>query len=386
MCSALQANWHDQSLYLWARAEKGAAQVDISALRAAVGEVSSDALIASAAREGVFNLTLPAHDEEGRSNGDGGAVATAPATKFETASVTALVLGPAEAIDFLTSLPPEISTGCGPSVAYWATLANFVCQLVAARQFMPRLETAEDGSLSACWRLLVSDRAQLEWLEQFAQVMPPVCRAGGNGAEPEQLIETFLSAATDALIRRAVADDEFFQRVHERAAAENATPDLRWVSALLGASKQVRVPEDDDDDTTAAFAQQAQAWLGQLDDSQIAALRLVFVLHEPPEEEETETLTPEILAELDAIEDTVEEGENGEATHEKPAEIESHEETGAAPVSELTAEPPAEVAPPPADWLVTLHLQGLEGEGELIDAESLWQGAGKSAILGRSVA
>jgi SNF2 family DNA or RNA helicase len=397
MCSALQANWHDQSLYLWARAEKGAAPVDVSALRAAVGEVSSDALLASAAPEGVFTIALPDQDEEGRSSGDGGAVATAPLTKFQTASVTALILGPAEAIDFLTSLPRDIPAGCGPSVAYWATLAHFVCQLVAARQFMPRLESAEDGSLSACWRLLVSDRAQLEWLEQFAQAMPPVCRAGGSGAEPDHLIETFLSAATDALIRRAVADDEFFQRIHERAAADNATPDLCWVSALLGAGRQFRMREDEDEDATAAFAQQAQAWLGQLDDSQVAALRLVFVLHEPPEEEEPETLTPEILAELDAIEDTADEGENGEAAA-PAAQPESHEETGAVPVSELTVHlppevappsevvPAAEVAPPPADWLVTLHLQGLDGEGELIDAQSLWQGAGKSAILGRSVA
>jgi SNF2 family DNA or RNA helicase len=390
MCLALQANWHDQSLYLWARAEQGSAPVDVSALRAAVGEVSSDALLASAVGEGAFTLALPVNQDEGAENPSGrgdGAVATAPATRFETASVAALILGPAEAIDFLTSLPREAPVGCAASVTYWATLAHFVCQLVSARQFMPRLETAEDGSLSACWRLLVSDRGQLEWLESFAQAMPPVSRASGahgvTTAEPEHLIETFLSAGTDAIIRRAVADDEFFQRVHERAAAENATPEVCWLSALLGSTRQLRVREDEDEDIMAAFAQQAQAWLGQLDDSQIAALRLCFVLHEPEEDDEPETLSPEMLAELEAIEERAAEASE-EAPEKLDGDVASQEE--GVPASALTVDPAAEVAPPAADWIVTLHLQGLDGEGELIDAATLWQNAGKSAILGRSVA
>jgi len=72
------------------------------------------------------------------------------------------VLGPAEAIDFSHVVAGEMPAVCGRSVAYWATLARFICRLVAARQFMPRLESSEDGSLWACWRLLVSDPAQLE--------------------------------------------------------------------------------------------------------------------------------------------------------------------------------------------------------------------------------
>jgi SNF2 family DNA or RNA helicase len=377
MSLSLQANWHGQSFYLWARVEPGDRPVDAAALRAALGEVCSDALLASTVAEGMFSLAVPA----GRApqaeplKEEGGNVATEVAAGVDVIRMPALVLNPAEAIDFLTSLPRELPAVCGPSIGYWATLARFICRLVAARQFMPRLESAEDGALSASWRLLVSDRAQVDWLESFALAMPPVCRASaasqGEPIEPGDLVETFLTAGTDALIRRAVADDPFFQRVHERAAAENATPEVRWLSALLGTSRQLRRDEEDEDGT-AAFAQQAQAWLGQLDDSQAAAMRLSFVLHEPEEddvddaEDGIEALADEILGE-----------------HEEDAEAANGEISG-----EETAEAAAPEAPPapPAIWLLTLHLQGLDGEGELLDAASLWQGTGKSAILGRSVA
>jgi len=72
--------------------------------------------------------------------------------------------------------------------------------------------------------------------------------------EPEHLVETFLSAGTDALIRRAVGDDPFFQRVHERAAAANAGLEVRWLSALLGSARQLRVDEEDADGAAAFCA------------------------------------------------------------------------------------------------------------------------------------
>jgi len=59
MSLSLQANWHDQSLYLWARAEPGHPPVDAATLRAAVGEVCSDALLASTVGEGMLCLSLP---------------------------------------------------------------------------------------------------------------------------------------------------------------------------------------------------------------------------------------------------------------------------------------------------------------------------------------
>jgi SNF2 family DNA or RNA helicase len=371
MSLSLQANWQDQSFYLWARVEPaaGSPPVDAAALRAAVGEVCADALLASTVGDGMLALSLPVARAPQE---DQGGVATRIAPTAEVVHVPALVLSPAEAIDFLTSLPRELPPTCGPSIAYWATLARFTCRLIAARQFMPRLEAGEDDSMFASWRLLVSDRAQLEWLENFAAAMPPVCRAATrneSSIEPAELVETFLTAGTDALIRRAVADDPFFQRVHERAAAENATPEVRWLSALLGTSRQLH-PDEEDVDGTAAFAQQAQAWLGQLDDSQAAAMRLSFVLHEPPEDEEDD---------LAALADQILDDHAETTTHDNGQAVE-------VPSTESASDAALESPAPPAIWLLTLHLQSLDGEGELLDAASLWQGPGKSAILGRSVA
>jgi len=127
MSFALQANWHDGSLYLWARPEAGQSTPDNAALRAAVGEVSSDALLASTATEGRLTLTFPAAAD----NGQGG---------HQSYEAPALVLGPAEAVDFLTSLPCQMPESCSPSLGYWSLLAGFVLKLIAAKQFVPRVD------------------------------------------------------------------------------------------------------------------------------------------------------------------------------------------------------------------------------------------------------
>jgi SNF2 family DNA or RNA helicase len=392
MSLSLQANWLDQSLYLWARpaptadtaaapASNGAvAAVDPAALRAAAAEVCSDCLLASAVAEATLAVRLPT---------------AGPAAAADPVTVPALRLGPVEAIDFLAGLTPNATpAGCGASVEYWAALARFVCRLMAAKQFVPRVDMNDDTTLSAGWRVIVADRAQLEWLESFAAAMPPVCRAavGADGgapsppAEPAHLIETFLSATADALIRRAVADDEFFQRVHAKAAAEGATPEVRWLSALLGPTRVLREPEDDDADHTAAFVQQAHAWLGQLDDSHAAALRLCFVLHEPPEDEDepgdaADGNGHEIAAAADDA-DGPDPFERSTDVHEAGA-TDGEAETEQSAAAAAPAVPPA---PDTSEWALTLHLQGLDGEGDLIDAESLWGAQAKAAILGRSVA
>ena len=124
MSFALQANWHDGSLYLWARPEPGqSTPPDTATLRAAVGEVSSDALLASTATEGRLTLMLPAAAASGNGHGD-----------HQSYDASALLLGPAEAVDCLTSLPCQLPGSCSPSLGYWSRLAGFVLKLIAAKQ------------------------------------------------------------------------------------------------------------------------------------------------------------------------------------------------------------------------------------------------------------
>src|SRR6187402_1932754 len=99
MSLSLQANWLDQSLYLWARPADGQPVADPAALRAVAGEVCSDCLLASAVAEATLAVRFPG--------------ATEPT------DVAALRLGPAEAIDFLTSLSTpqqQAAPACGASV------------------------------------------------------------------------------------------------------------------------------------------------------------------------------------------------------------------------------------------------------------------------------
>src|SRR2546423_10715797 len=101
MSLSLQANWHDQSLYLWARAQPGHPAVDAAALRAAVGEVCSDALLASTVGEGTFALSVPVAQRAGQAERlneeQQGSVATEIAAGVELIRVPALVLVPTEA-------------------------------------------------------------------------------------------------------------------------------------------------------------------------------------------------------------------------------------------------------------------------------------------------
>ena len=370
----LQANWHRGALYLWGAAGADA-PADVGAIRAAVGEVCSDGLLASAAPEGTLEFAC-----------DG------PPT------VPALVLAPAEAIDFLTCLPEPLPGACGTTVGYWAKLARFVCALIAAKQFIPRVDEVGGGEMLASWRVLVMQRAHLQWLERLATALPAVCRSADGGPDAATLVETFLAATADALVRRAVAGDSFFQEVGIRAERANppAGPEGRWLAALLGHDARFYV---DDPEERAAFVQQTQAWLGQLDDTQAAALRLVFMLTEPPEPpEEDAAALASALADMtrdDAeLEDHLPHTGNGDGAHHDDESVRAESfpqsdlngDAGGAASAALSPEVP--VAPPPSlDWNLSFHLQPLDGEGDLIPAASLWShGSGPAPILGRSVA
>ncbi len=467
----IQAIWHRESLYLWGRVVGGARDGEgarggggegatgasgageasgagiggfggggfggggpivagtAEAVRAALGDVSSDGLLASAAREGMLTLHLPAgvggregeggHGGTGMQSGPGGreAQGLGAVEGLIAVEVPAIILGPAEAIDLLTSLPEDLAVSCGAAVGYWARLAKFVCSLISAKQFIPRVD--DDGAaLWGSWRVLVTERNHLQWLEHFAAAMPEICRAAGDGAgsaggtgeagerravngfkapEATHLVETFLATTADALIRRSVADDPFFRKAQERSGQPGAGPEVRWLAALLGQDRMVRIEAAEE---RAAFVQQAQAWLGQLDDTQAAALRLVFVLDEPEDGEAD--MIAEITRDDSAIEDHLPEtgdlAEGAEAVDGVDGAEGNTEEShtlnpipytlGSDAVAPIASDPASTaITPAPDHWPLSLHLQSLDGEGELISATSLWgQPGGSAPILGRSIA
>jgi non-specific serine/threonine protein kinase len=384
MALLLHAYWHRDRLLLWAeRSSPTSAEPRLATaeeLRAAVGELSPDGLLASVAQELSERLWLPA-DERGpiacsaaaaaHAGHGGGAIATLVG-ELRLVSVPALAFTAVQAIDLLTSLPADLTPGCADSVRYWRALAEFVVDLLARRQFVPHINETDAGFV-ARWRPVVQDRGELDWLEQMVAAMPAACRArAGNGDErgegdgegagidPSRLVERFLSATCDALIRRAVSEDPFFRQPAERlanaaAAPDTRPPETRWVAALLDAA-DARVPDGVDEDQTndenLALAQVVQAWVGQIEPSvAAAAMRLVFRLEEPPDPED-----------------------NGQA----PTAAQSEAEDAAGDEED-------DVAAVTGPWRLRLLLEPESGEGETIDAAELWADGGAAVLVGRSV-
>ncbi len=102
---SFQANWQDNRLLVWS------ALGAIADLRDLLGQISSDALLASVAQGGTIRIWLPD--------------AQAPSGLAAT-ELPALHFSPAEAVDLLLSLTDPLPESCGDSVRYFGTLARFV--------------------------------------------------------------------------------------------------------------------------------------------------------------------------------------------------------------------------------------------------------------------
>jgi hypothetical protein len=267
----LQAIWYESSLHLWGQytapltaANAGAELhapcrlLDAGELRAVVGEISADALLGSIASEMSLDLWLPGPDGLTRQ--------TVPTLQFS----------PADAIDFLTTLGTT-GIAVAPTVSYWATLARFVLQHISRQQFFPDLNPAED-SFRASWRLLATNVGPLE---RFAKAMPAACRAVAayEPPEPARLVESFLIATTDAVIRRDLARDPFFAAFRGRTDLPPA-PEVQWLRGLLGDNPMVPAAEDG-----AALLDQVKHWIKPLDKKGATPpVQVWFSLSEPDPE------------------------------------------------------------------------------------------------------
>ena len=301
----VQANWQDRSLLLWDDAEASTAPAPqpAAALRDYVGQICSDGLLASAAREATLRLQLPSND----------------AATLALTDVATLAFSPAEAMDLLLALPQTLPELCGDSLRYWTRLARFVTECIRLQKFYPTARRC-NAHHEAQWRLHL-DPAELDQLERFAAAMPPVCAAVADDESTAlELIDSFLTATGDALIRRAAQNDPFFTRVHGLSAEPNAGPEVRLLSGLLNESARVPGETHDND----LLVDQVQLWTSRLSGAPAASgWQLAFELIEPDED-----------------------------------------------------------APENAPWRIEFRLEPL-GEGKAIDAEKIWSDASPLSALGR---
>ena len=337
----LHAVWIESSLHLFGF-DAAAAELANGELRAALGDSSADALLATIAQQSTIHILWP--------DGQGGVV---PRT------LPTLKLAPAEAVDFLTSLPGAAHPS--DTLKYWRVLAEFILAHIARLQFFPDVRTGgEFGGYVASWRLLVSTAAEVQQLERFAGAMPPVCRAyevSGVGApEAAIIVESFVIAATDAVIRRDIATDEFFLHFRQLTDLPGAA-EIRWLGALLGGDPTIV----GDPAENAVLTEQIRTWVKPLDHARATPPTQVrFTLEEPVDLEDLSPAEREELARADGGGMT-----NDEATNDKSI-------TNASMTHDDTSGGVAVVESDPYAWTLRFQLLPLEKNSTLIDAAELW--------------
>ena len=238
-------------------------------------------------------------------------------------------------------------------------LLQFVKEAVARGQFYPSAHRTAEGVL-ASWRLLIADERDVERLEAMAAALPGICfSAADPKADRLELVEEFLTACCDEVVRRSLAKDEFFSNVHERAADPVADAEVRWVSSLLIDEKDKRFVRGRDIEV-AALLDKVQTWTARLGDAGGEPWRLGFIL------------VPPIAADDTQLPDEVED-EQAEPTESASTESAEAEET----------EPEQ-----PRDWTLKLRLMPpyeLAGERVPLPADQVWnQPAGGIGFIGRN--
>jgi superfamily II DNA or RNA helicase len=244
--------------------------------------------------------------------------------------------------------------GTADSVLFVRQLVRYVLRQIARGRFYPDLDHPRGGDFRAVWRLAGADEADSSTLAALVNAMPPVVRAvvddsvvaaaPATAAASAPTEATVLDAAhvvdqmtahfVDVFVRHATATDDFFDRVHTLAATADASPDVRWVSALLSDDARLSGTPEEASHTFSIVRQ----WSGRLDEHLAAApWRLTFRLEEP---ETSEDFNPENDL-TDGIEMT---------------------------------------------WKLILQLQAPGEDGVLVDAEELWGAAADSSgLFGRSL-
>jgi SNF2 family DNA or RNA helicase len=190
--------------------------------------------------------------------------------------IPARCLEPVPAVHWLAKANlPESSE----SVRFWAKLARFTLDLLVHGRFYPDVEAASDA-LRTRWRPWLADPKILKWLEAMVQTMPPTRLVAQERPDPAHLVESFLLAATDALVRHSAAQDPFFHDFGERNAHAPAPPEAQWMAALLSSQGLLSGSPE----FLQRLGDQVRQWVGKLEQRQTGPLRLDFVLEEPPEE------------------------------------------------------------------------------------------------------
>jgi len=280
------------------------AQADTAGVGALVSAVSHDvlrriignlydSLLVTGAVDAELTLRLPHADGEPALS----FAPTLPATpdrpvplQLLPCRVPTLMFAPADAVDLLTSVAnlANESATIAASLRYWSRVAALVRELLGQQRFVPALHHAGDDRYRGFWRVVVDDEDTSRRLGILINSMPPVCRsftAPGETVQGSALVENFLWAGVDGLVRRCLEGDELAHAIHD-GPEETCSPQMRWLRCLVGeAADLTGTPEQ-----RGAIHQAVQGWVSRLEPfPQGRACRTCFRLIAPGADDESTT-------------------------------------------------------------------------------------------------
>ncbi|RMH12111.1 MAG: ATP-dependent helicase [Planctomycetota bacterium] len=228
----------------------------------------------------------------------------------------------ARTLDRLDDAAAQHGVVVDSSVRFFITAARVGWHLLAQQRFVPMLWQMPSGELHGSWHPWLNDAQTAERIAALVRSMPPAARAARDDwhHDPARIVEGFLGAMIDAEARRALVEADMFDTV----ASRDPTGDFQvaWMQALLGKQSIVPAPAPQRADMVRCVRQ----WIGSLEErGESAEWRLLLRIHEPIDAE-------------DSSDDN-------------------------------------------AEWLISFHLQDVEGEELVIDADEVWMLSGESLTL-----
>ncbi len=259
--------------------------------------------------------------------------------RLEVFEVATLEFEAAAALDALLTLEgvEHDTINLSPSVKFFIRVARLAIDLLATERFIPTVLQLRGDGLTAAWHPWTSDDENRALLAGMLGSMPPVVRAvvDDRHGQPWAIVDSALSAMTDAFVRQTLTRESFADALDGRDATSDSH--VAWLSGLLGDQSQISAPSSMATD----LLRDAGAWVGRLADTgQGRAMHLLMKLHEP-------------MIAIDAL-----------ASVPAPAAAGGKKAKGA---SAATADN--------MRWLLTLHLQSADDPNIVIDATSIWSGA-----------
>lgn len=209
----------------------------------------------------------------------------------------------------------------GAGLRFFLVASRLGRSLLAEQRFVPMLVQEADGSLAGEWRPWLSDTQTKERMGHLLASMPPICRAVNDGFDHSGygVLAAFLGELIDGACRAVMVKEHMSDAV---AGQSDGDPHVGWLTGLLGDQLRVGAAAEG----RASMLRRVRHWVGGLEDRGVSSeWCLRFRVHEP-------------LVFDDAP-------DSGEAAI-----------TGGA--DQL--------------WAVTFHLQSLENEAVVIDAEDVW--------------